>query len=91
MNYIGFDNKGNKLQIGDICRFKLDKVDMEGIISYDDTEFAYTFDINSEIYQRLVSIYMHRVDVGSIEKIINVYSTKNGDEFEFYRKLFIRN
>lgn len=36
MNYIGIDGKGNKLQIGDICTFKLKNELYEGMIVYDE-------------------------------------------------------
>lgn len=85
MDYIGYDNNNNKLEIGDICSFKIDKIQYEGMIEYDESEFAFIFNMKDDNFP---CVLMHKADLGSIKRIINVFSTKNGDEYEFYRNLF---
>jgi len=85
MNYIGFDNEQNKLQLGDICTFKINRIEYEGMIGYSDIDFAYTFEMK---YDTFPSVYMMKADLGSINKIINVWSTDpKEDAYEFYRTL----
>lgn len=85
MEYIGYDNQQEKLKIGDICSFKINKINYEGIITYDESEFAFIFEMEDD---KFPCVFMCKADLGSIKKIINVYSTKINDEYEFYRKLF---
>ena len=87
MNYVGFDKKNDKLQIGDICTFTINKVKYEGMIMYDEDVFAYVFEMEDD---KFPSVFMLKADLGSIEKIINVYSTVKEDEYGFYRDLFIK-
>lgn len=82
---VGYDSKGQKLQEGDICKFTIDKKEYEGIILYDDAEYAFMFDMISTEFP---SVYMHKVDLGSIEKIISVWSTDIHDmKYEGYRQM----
>lgn len=85
MNNIGFDKNGNALQMGDICSFKLKKEKYEGMIVYDEVSYAFAFEMNNDSFPMLL---MYKADFGSIEKIINVMSTKLNDKYEFYRKIY---
>lgn len=83
--HIGYDNKGQKLDLGDICKFTINKQEKIGMITYSDTDFAYCLDMLDDSFP---SIYMHKTDVGSIEKIINVWSTDVNDKtYEGFRKI----
>jgi len=88
MNHVGYGKKNVKLQIGDICIFTIDKVKYEGMIMYDEDVFAYVFEMKND---KFPSVYMLKTDLGSIEKIINVYSTKMDDEYGFYREIYNKN
>lgn len=82
---IGIDNKGQELQLGDICKFKMDKKDYEGMISYDSSYFCFTFEMRDDNFPE---VFMKKADTASIEKIINVWSTKSNDEkYKFYQDL----
>lgn len=85
MNNIGIDRKGNELQIGDICTFKLKNEKYEGMIVYDEESYAFAFEMKNDSFPMLL---MYKADFESIEKIINVMSTKLNDEYEFYRKIY---
>lgn len=74
---IGYDKNGTELQIGDICKFKIKDIAYEGIVVYDSTEFAFMFEMLSESFP---IVFMHIADFGTIEKIVNVWSTKTDDE-----------
>lgn len=82
---IGFDKNNNKLEHGDICKFKIKDKKYEGIIGYSEEDFAYTFEMKDNNFP---SVLMNKVDFGSIEKIIGIYSTKLEDEYSFYRELW---
>ena len=81
---LGNDKHGNKLQLGDICKFTIDKKEYEGMITYSADWFAYSFDMKDD---RFPCVNMYKADLGSIERIINVYATKTGDQYKFYRML----
>jgi hypothetical protein len=82
---IGYDNKGQELQMCDVCKFTIDKVEYKGMIVYDDQEYAFMFEMLDDTFP---SVYMHKVDSSSIEKIVNVYSTNVNDKtYEGFRKL----
>lgn len=85
MDYIGFGKNNEKLQIYDICAFKIDKKQYEGIITYDEDVFSFVFEMDNET---LPAIFMSKVDYDSIEKVCGVMGTKLGDRFEFYRELY---
>ena len=63
---LGVDRKGKKLEIGDICSFTINEREYRGIIVYEDSEFAFCFDMDSDFFP---SVKMCRVDIGSIEKL----------------------
>lgn len=84
---VGIDKNNIPLQMGDICRFKVDDIEMEGIITYDEEYFAFCFDIDEEKYPKYISITMQVANFRSIEKIISIFETKD-DEYEVYRKLW---
>jgi len=82
---IGYDGKGNELEVYDICKFKINKKEYEGMIRYDEGEYAFIFEM---LDNNFPAVLMNKVDFGSIEKIANVYSTKiNYKQYEDYRKL----
>lgn len=82
---IGYDNKGTKLTLGDICKFTIDKKEYVGMITYSEDYFAYSFDMLDD---RFPCVNMYKCDIGSIEKIINVWSTSVNDiKYEGYRKI----
>jgi len=82
--FIGTDNKQQKLQIGDICKFTIDNAEHEGIIIYDEDTFAYCFEMLTDNFPLVL---MKVADLGSIEKIINVWSTSvNDDKYNKYRE-----
>lgn len=81
---IGIDKNGENLQLGDICKFKINKTQYEGIIVYESDVFAFCFEMKDESFP---SVKMEKADLYSIEKIISVFSTKDNDEYEFYRKI----
>lgn len=85
MNNIGFDKNGNALQMGDICSFKLKKEKHEGMIVYDEESYAFAFEMKDNNFPMLL---MCKADFGSIEKIINVMSTKVNDKYDFYREIY---
>lgn len=85
MNYIGRDKDNKKLQIGDICNFKLDNKDYEGMIIYDEESFAFAFEMKDDSFPEIL---MSKIDYSSISKIINVNSTKLNDKYGFYRKIY---
>lgn len=85
MEYVGLDKNDTKLQLGDICVFTIDNVKYEGMVMYDESEFAFVFEMRDD---KFPSVLMRKADLGSIEKIISVYSTYRGDEYEFYREVF---
>lgn len=87
MNYIGRDKNGNKLQIGDICIFKLKNELYEGMIVYDEESYAFAFEMKNDSFPILL---MYKADFESIERIINVMETNVNDEYEFYRKIYNR-
>lgn len=88
MDYVGFGKKNGKpekLQVGDICAFKIDKKQYEGMIMYDEDVFAFVFEMEDD---KFPCVYMLKADLDSIEKICNVGSTIRGDRFEFYREVY---
>ena len=85
MNYIGKDKDNKKLQVGDICNFKIDNKDYEGIIIYDEESYAFAFEMQSDCFPMVL---MSKADFGSISKIINVSETKINDKYEFYRTIY---
>ena len=92
---IGYDKNKIELREGDICKFIVEcpfekkLIEMEGMISYDREYFAYEFDINEKVYPHYLSILMSKAEYGSIEKIINVDSTKINDEkYKFYQDIW---
>ena len=88
MNYVGYDSVGNKLQTGDICSFKLENEshEREGIIVYSEDYFAFCFDMNDNQFP---SVLMSKVELGTIKKIVNVWSTQATDEkYKWYQELF---
>lgn len=85
MNCIGFDAQGNKLQLGDICEFKFKNKDLEGIIIYDESSYAFAFEMKDDNFPMLL---MKNANFDSIKKIINVTETKLDDEYEFYRRIY---
>ena len=85
---IGYGKNNVKLDIGDICTFTIKKVKYEGMIMYDEDVFAYVFEMKD---YKFPSVYMLKADLGSIEKIINIYSTNMNDEYGFYRELYNKN
>lgn len=82
---VGYDNKGLKLNWGDICTFEIHGTEYEGMIIYDEEYFGYNFEMKDDHFP---SVVMSKADYNSIEKIINVWSTNPGkDDFDFYREL----
>ena len=82
---LGYDNKHQELNIGDICKFKIGTIEYEGMVVYDDSEFAYVFEMKEDNFP---CVFMNKANLGSIEKIINVWSIKpNKDDYGFYREL----
>lgn len=82
---IGCDNKGSKLILGDICKFTIKKKEYEGMITYSEDYFAYSFDMLDD---RFPCVNMYKADLDSIEKIINVWSTSvNDPTYEGFREL----
>jgi hypothetical protein len=82
---VGYDKNGQILDLGDICNFKIDNVNYEGMITYDEMEFAYTFEMEDDSFP---SVFMKKADLGSIEKITNVWLTQpDKDNFDFYREI----
>lgn len=80
---IGFDKLHQGLKIDDICKFEIEGVSYEGIISYDEQKFAYIFEM---IDDQFPAIMMHLCS--NIERITNVWSTGiNDSTYEKYRKL----
>lgn len=82
---VGVDSKGCELNIGDICKFKIEKQEYEGMIMYDEDVFAYVFEMKND---KFPCVKMSVAELGSIERTINVCSTKLNDECEFYRELW---
>jgi tRNA U34 2-thiouridine synthase MnmA/TrmU len=85
MDNIGCDKNGSKLQMGDICAFKIDNKEYEGIIKYDEDVFAFVFEMEDNNFPCVV---MLKADLNSIEKICGVWSTTIGDRFGFYRDIY---
>lgn len=82
---VGHDKRNQKLNWGDICKFTIDKKEYEGMIDYSEEYFAYTFEMKNDNFP---SVLMSKADLGSIEKIINVWSTNPNDGiYDFYRKI----
>lgn len=87
MEIIGFDKDSKKLLVGDICKFKIYDTECEGMIMYDYAEFAYIFKMEDS---KFPAILMNKVDMDSIEKIINVAGTKvNDNRYKFYQELML--
>ena len=87
MNYIGYDGEENKLQVGDICTFKIagESFDREGIIIYDDAEYAYCFEMQDGSFP---VVLMNKTKLGTIKKIVSVWETKVNDErFKWYQEI----
>ena len=87
MNCVGYDNIGNKLEVGDICSFKLEgeSHEREGIIMYSEDYFAFCFDMNEDQFP---SVLMCKAELGTIKKIVNVWSTKTSDEkYKWYQDI----
>lgn len=81
--YVGYDSKGNKLNVWDICKFKINKNKYEGIIVYDEDTYSYAFEMKDDNFPIILM-----KNCNDIEKIISVTSTKIDDEYEFYRNLY---
>ena len=85
---IGYGKNGQKLVWGDICSFKIDGKEYEGMINYDEDVFSYVFEMKDDNFP---CVKMSRVDLDSIVVIINVNSTRPyKDGYGFYRELVIR-
>lgn len=52
---------------------------------YDEDVVAYVFEMKDN---KFPCVLMAKADLGSVEKICNVYGTKLGDEYEFYREIY---
>lgn len=85
MDNIGIDGNGNKLQLGDICIFKLKNEKYEGMIVYDEESYAFAFEMKNDSFPMLL---MYKADFESIERIMNVTETKLNDKYEFYRSVY---
>ena len=86
---LGHDNKHQELSIGDICKFKIEDREYEGMVVYDEESFAYAFEMKDD---KFPIVLMSIADLGSIEKIINVWSNQpNKDDYGFYRELVNEN
>jgi hypothetical protein len=89
MFVIGKDKNGNALNLGDICKFKLEtgleEKEYEGMIVYDEESFAFSFEMRDDNFP---IVLMYKACLNSIERIINVWSTKTDDEYGFYREIY---
>ena len=86
---IGYDNKNQKLDCGDICKFTIDNKEYEGMIIYDEESFAYALEMKDD---KFPIVLICKTDFNSIEKIISIWSTQNDkDRYEFYRELVNKN
>lgn len=83
MNYIGFDKVNEKLQIGDICTFKIGDIEYEGMIMYDEDVFSFVFEMDCDNFP---CVCMSKANLNTINKICSVGSTRRGDRFEFFRE-----
>ena len=82
---VGYDKNGQKLNWGDICKFRIQDKEYEGMIDYSEDCFAYTFEMKDD---KFPSVLMNVAERDSIEKIIYVWSTQpNKDDYGFYREL----
>jgi hypothetical protein len=82
---VGYDKTGQKLDWGDICKFTIEKKEYEGMIDYDEDVFAYVFDMKDD---KFPCVLMSKVDLDSIERIINIWSTQpDKDNYDFYRDI----
>lgn len=84
---IGADSKGQNLDIADICSFKIEiegeAKELEGMVVYDEESFAYAFEMQDDNFP---IVLMNKTT--NIKRIINVWSTKKDDRFEFYRDIY---
>lgn len=81
---VGYDNKGNELFLHDICNFTINDKEYCGMIKYDENDFSFVFEMLNDNF---LVVLMNKADLYSIERIINVWSTKIGDKYGDYRKL----
>ena len=84
-NCVGRDKNGLELNLGDICKFTIKEKEYVGMIMYDEQEFSYVFDMLDDNFP---CVLMNKVDMESISKIINIYSTKVNDEWEGFRNIW---
>jgi len=87
MDYIGFDSNGEKLQIYDICDFKVNGKQYEGMITYDEDVFSFVFEMDNDNFPAVI---MSKVDCDSIIKISNIDNAKQNSDFDFYKGLYNR-
>lgn len=83
---IGYDNKQQELRIGDICKFTFEKQEYVGMVMYDDQDYCHYFEMLDNSFPAL---HMMMADLGSIEKMVNVWNTKIGDEYKKFRELCV--
>ena len=95
MNYIGYDKNGEKLQLGDICKYTITNSDTKetneyrGMIVYDDSEFAFMFEQPNDDFPL---VFMNLVNVGTIERLTNIFSlTKDFPEYEKWVEIYKSN
>lgn len=63
---VGIDNNGNKLFLGDTCKFKFKGKEYEGTIVYDSESFSYAFEMVKGTFSLIL---MSKADCSSITKI----------------------
>jgi hypothetical protein len=84
---VGKDKNNQELRLGDICKFTIKGKEYEGMIIYEEDYFAYAFEMLDDNFP---VVLMSKADLGSIEKIINVWSTNiNDPTYAEYRKLIV--
>jgi hypothetical protein len=93
INYVGLDKNGQKLDIGDICKFVLiedpdhvDRFEREGMIDYDEDSFSFAFEM---LDPQFPIVLMQYAKAGTIEKIVNVWHTAGmkGEKYLEYQEL----
>lgn len=94
---IGTDKYGHKLQLGDICLFKVklqgsknDADEMKGMIVYDEDSYSFAFETLEDNAPLLL---MNCAELGSIEKLYeaNINNLSNISNGNKWKKIYNNN
>lgn len=85
---IGYDKNGEELDLLDLCSFTIDNKEYEGIIKYNENDYAYGFEMLDD---RFPYVIMYRVDFGSIKRLYNLQQIRDSEELYLKYEEIIQN